>query len=338
MKILKLFSSKQHSGLKIFLLSLSVILLLTLFPLWFHNPYILHLMIMSMIWSIAVSSWNIVAGYVGIFSLGQVAFLGIGAYSSALISMHSNISPWFCMLYGGLIAGGFSIIIGFPVLRLRGAYIAMITLAFSEVIRLLDSNLENLTRGEMSLWGIPPLFKTAGKLPYYYSALGLFIILVILLYILTKSKYYLAAIAIKEAEDSAESLGVNVRSFKLGAFFISAFIAGIIGGFYAHYVLLLSPSFLKFSHMIDILAMGILGGIGTILGPIIGAFAVTFFLDFFRFIGEYRFLIYGVVLILIILFKPQGIYAGVVDLLNTASFRDRRQKAHKSRVEQEVQN
>jgi len=302
------------------LMSLVPVALLIVFPLLIHSPYVVHLMIMGMIWAVVVSSWNLVAGYVGIFSLGQIGFFGLGGYTSALISMHTGISPWFCIVLGGLMGGACSIFIGIPLLRLRGAYIAMLTLAFSEVVHFLDSNLEGLTRGEMSLWGIPPLFDTAEKMPYYYTALFLLIISIILFYRFSKSRYRLAATAIKEAEHSAESLGVNVKKFKLGVFFVSAFFTGMVGGFYAHYVLLLSPTFLKFSYMIDVLAMGILGGIGTVIGPVIGAFLVTFFLESFRFIGEYRFFIYGILLILIILFKPQGLYVGIVDLTKRLDF------------------
>jgi branched-chain amino acid transport system permease protein len=285
-------------------------------------------MIMGMIWAVVVASWNLIAGFVGIFSLGQIGFLGLGGYASALISMHLGLSPWVCMVAGGLMAGAASILIGIPLLRLRGAYIAMLTLAFSEVVHFLDSNLEGLTRGEMSLWGIPPLFDTAEKLPYYYSILLLFAVSIFLFYVFSKSRYRLAATAIKESENSAESLGVNVKKFKLGIFFVSAFFTGLVGGFYAHYVHLLSPTFLRFSHMIDVLAMGILGGIGTVMGPVLGAFVVTFFLESFRFIGEYRFLIYGILLILVILFKPQGLYLGIVDIFTRLNLSRRGHAGH----------
>jgi branched-chain amino acid transport system permease protein len=230
--------------------------------------------------------------------------------------MNLGLSPWICMFLGGLLSAVAGLFIIIPILRLRGAYIAMLTLAFSEVVHFLDSNLEWLTRGEMSLWGIPPLFDTSDKTPYYYTMLFFLAVVVTLLQLFTKSKYYLAAIAIKESENSAESLGVNVKRFKITTFCISAFFTGLAGGLYAHYVCLLSPVFIQFSYMIDVLAMGILGGIGTVAGPILGAFVITFFLEYFRFLGEYRFLAYGILLIMVIMFKPQGLYPGVIDLAN----------------------
>ena len=193
-------------------------------PVFIKSAYILHLMIMALMWAVIVSCWNLVAGYIGIFSLGQIGFMGIGGYASALIAIHWGMSPWFGMLFGGLLAGISSLFIGIPLLRLRGAYIAMLTLAFSEVIHFLDSNLEGLTRGEMSLWGIPPLFDTPHKKPYYYSVLGLFTVAMVLFFFFSKSKYRLASIAIKEAEQSSQSLGVDVKKFKLVFFFISAFL------------------------------------------------------------------------------------------------------------------
>jgi branched-chain amino acid transport system permease protein len=309
-------NKNQTRGIPPFIWPAFILAFMLLLPLFINKPYIIHLMIMGMIWSIVASAWNMVAGYVGIFSLGQIGFLGIGGYASALLCMNFGIPPLVCIFLGGLLAAVTGLLISLPILRLRGAYIAMLTLAFSEVVHFLDSNLEWLTRGEMSLWGIPPLFDTAGKTPYYYTMLFFLSAVAVFLQVFTKSKYWLAAIAIKKSENSAESLGVNVKLFKIEMFCISAFFTGIAGGLYAHYVCLLSPVFIQFSHMIDVLAMGILGGIGTVAGPIIGAFVITLFLEYFRFLGEYRFLAYGILLIVVILFKPQGLYPGVMDLVN----------------------
>lgn len=303
---------KTAKGLLLYQL---LLLLLIFLPIWVKDPYLLHLLIIAMIWSVAASNWDLLVGYMGMFNFAQAAFLGIGAYSSALISMHLGVTPWLSLLLGGLITGTFSIVIGLPVLRLAGAYVAMVTLAFSEAIRITISNWTGFTRGVMGLWGIPPLFGGSGKIPYYYSALALLILSTLILVIWTRSRYGIASIAIKESKSSSESLGINITGFKLAAFFVSSSLTGIAGGFYAFYVLLLSPVLLDLHHMFDIMAMGIIGGIGTIFGPIIGAFIIIFSLEYLRAVGEYRFLIYGVLLILIMLLKPQGLYAGVIELL-----------------------
>lgn len=303
---------KYHKTLALLLTAI----FLLLFPIIFNNQYILHLVIIAFIWASVVSCWNLLAGYAGIFNLGQIGFFGVGAYSSALISMRLGISPWLSMVLGGLIAGFFSLLVGLPTLRLKGVYVALVTLAFSEVLRFLDSNLEWLTGGEMSLWGIIPLFEGASKEYYYYAVLLIFAVTVSTIYFIVKSIYGSAIIAIKESELSSESLGINIKIVKLNLFFVSAFFTGIMGGFYAHYILLLSPTLFRLSYMMDLFAMGIIGGTGTILGPIIGAFFVTFFLDLFRFIEGYRFMIYGSVLILIMIYRPKGIYSAILDLKN----------------------
>ena len=291
------------------------------FPLVVEDPYFLHLMILSMLFATFASSWNLVTGYAGLKTFGHHAFFGIGAYASALISMKLEISPWISMWLGALIASCVGVIVAVPVLRIRSIpHIAIVTLAFAEIVRIIISNLQDFTRGELGLWGIPPfegfnlpifgeiVFNAAQRVPYYYLILALFGFSTVLFYCLVRSKIGLAIVAIRDAQDAAESVGINLTLYKMLIFWISAFWVGVCGAFYAHYLVLLTPmAAVGIDLMILIVAMTLVGGLGTILGPIIGAFALTLGVESLRVVGEYRLVIYGALIILVIMFLPRGL-------------------------------
>ncbi len=298
-----------------------IAILLIVFPIFVRNSYTLHIIILSLIFSILTISWNFLVGYIGIFSLAHHAFFGIGAYVSALMAMRVGVPPWFGLIIGGIIAGFLSIIIGLPCLRLRAApYIAIATLAFAEISRLTCMNLGDITRGERGLWGIPIFpdinlpwygvisFGGGVRIPYYYLILLIFIIMMVIFYLIINSYIGLAFRSIRESQNAAESLGVNVTYYKLLAFMIGGFFAGVAGGFYAHYILILTPtSILGPEIMIEILMMTLVGGLGTFIGPMLGAFLVTLGLEYLRILQDYRLITFGAFLIVIILFVPGGI-------------------------------
>jgi branched-chain amino acid transport system permease protein len=290
------------------------------FPVLSQDPYILNIFIISLIFSILAVSWNFICGYTGIFTFGHQAFFGLGAYVSALLSMKLNVSPWFGLVIGGLASGTISFLIGLPCLRLKAApYIAIMTLAFSEILRITCMNMVNLTRGEMGLWGIPNFpevslgpytinFGGADRVPYYYLILIVFIVLMICLSAVLKSPIGLAFKSIRDSQEAAESIGINVTRYKLLAFVASAFFAGVVGSFYAHYILILTPtSLFNLGIMVEIMAMTLMGGLGTFLGPVLVAFGLTVGLEYLRFLGDYRFITYGILLVLIVIFMPQGL-------------------------------
>ena len=301
-------------------LAILAIVSLLLFPVAIPDPYLLHLLILSLMYAILSLSWNFICGYAGIFTFGHQGFFGIGAYVSALLAMKLGISPWLGLLVGGMVAAILGFLIGVPCLRLRMApYIALVTLGFSEIARIVCMNLVSLTRGELGLWGIPPLsdfrlgsfminFSGSSRVPYYYTILVLFFITVIILYKQVRSPTGLALKAIRESQDAAESLGVPITLYKLFGFLVSAFFAGVMGAFYAHYVLLLTPSSVFSIYlMVEIVAITLIGGLGSFSGPIVGAFILTIGLEYLRSFGEYRFMIYGVSLVVGILFVPNGL-------------------------------
>jgi branched-chain amino acid transport system permease protein len=291
--------------------------LLTLFPLIIRDSYWIHIMILALMWAALATSWNLLCGYAGIFSMGHQAFFGIGAYVSALLAMRMGVSPWLGLLLGGMAATAVSLVIAVPTLRLRVApYVAIATLGFAEVSRIVASNLVGLTRGELGLNGIPGMsaIKLGGftinfysRVPSYYLMLLLFAVMLLVVWKIVRSPFGMALKSIRESPDAAEALGVNIPRAKVLVFAISAGMAGIIGGFYAHYIQVLIPSsVLALPLMVEIIAITLIGGLGTLIGPVVGALLLTFGLEYLRFLGDYRMLLYGFILVPLIMFVPEG--------------------------------
>jgi branched-chain amino acid transport system permease protein len=301
--------------------SIAGVIFLAIFPLVAKDPYVLHIVIIALVFSVLAASWNLMVGFIGIFSFGHHAFFGIGGYVSALLAMKAGVSPWLGLIMGGIVAACLSLVIGLPCLRLRAApYIAIATLAFAEISRMTCMNLVGLTRGEMGLWGIPPFpdislpglgvisFAGGVRTPYYYLILIIFIMIMTFLHFSFNSHIGLAFRSIRDSQDASESLGISITYYKLLAFVTAGFFAGVAGSFYAHYLLILTPSsVLSIGIMIDIVVMTLVGGLGTFLGPMLGAFLLTIGLEYLRVLEEYRFIAYGILLVLMTLFMPSGI-------------------------------
>lgn len=284
-------------------------ILLAIIPLVSSSEYLLHVLISAMTLASLASSWNLMVGYAGIFSFGHQAFFGLGAYSSALLAMRIGLSPWLGLLVAGLAAVVAGLIIAVPCLRLRAApYVAIATLGFAEIARVMVANLVNITRGELGLWGIPPLFPGVARQPYYYTILLILGGILYTMLWIDRSPLGLALRAVGDSEDAAESLGVDVAYIKIATFVISSFMAGVTGAFYAHYVVILTPSsVLSVGLMVEIMAVTLLGGIGTIFGPPVSAIIITLALELMRGLGDYRLLLYGALITLLIIFMPEGL-------------------------------
>jgi len=315
MNIGKLFATTKNKAI-----AAMVIVLLTL-PILVEDPYIMNIVILSLLFAVLACSWNLICGYTGIFTFGHQAFFGLGAYVSSLLAMKAGLSPWLGLLAGGIAAALVGFVIGLPCLRLRAApYIAITTLAFSEIARIVCMNLVGLTRGELGLWGIPefsevPLpgglaiaFAGGDRTGYYYVILMIFFFTIGIIAWMLRSYVGLAFRAVRDEQDAALSLGVDTTRFKLLAFISSSFFAGVAGAFYAHYILILTPtSVMSVGVMTEIIAVTLVGGLGTFWGPVIGAFSLTALLEYLREFGEYRFMIYGAMLVATIMFMPKGV-------------------------------
>jgi len=235
----------------------------------------------------------------GQLSLGNAAFMGIGAYTAALATMKLCLPFGVSLLAGGLFPAGVALVIGIPVLRLSGVYLAMATLGFGEVVRVVFLNL-TITGGSMGLNGIP--LKTG--LWHLVLALGLVIALFVKL---KDSRFGRAMEAINEDEVAAGVMGIHTTSIKVWAFTAGAFIAGIAGGLNAHYTFFVSPREYGFEPAVEILAFAILGGTRTLWGPIAGSIVLTVLPELFRFLGPYRLAVNGFILLMAVLYLPNGI-------------------------------
>ena len=267
------------------------------------NPYYSGILTMVCINVILAVSLNLATGFLGQLVLGHAGFMSVGAYSAALFTMYSGlptvVSFPLALLVGGIVAAAFGVIIGVPALRLKGDYLAILTLGFGEIIRVLILAMP-FTGGAAGLSGIPLLTTFT-----YVFIIAIITVAVIFAFI--HSRHGRAVIAIREDEIAAEAAGIHTTYYKLLAFVLAAFFAGIAGGLYAHHIGVLDPSKFDFNYSVEILIMVVLCGMGSITGSIVAAIVLTLLPELLRGFSEYRMLIYSVILICVMLFKPSGL-------------------------------
>jgi branched-chain amino acid transport system permease protein len=298
------------------LLPLGVAAVLLAAPLAGVDDYYLHLMIMAGIFFILAAGMNLVlAG--GQLNLGHTAFFGIGAYTSGLLALHFGIPSLLAMAGAGVLSGALGFLLGRLTLRLRGAYFVLVTTGFAEVIRLVATNWMDLTQGPMGLPGIPALdlgmerLALAGKLQHYYFMAALAGATLLLTARLLHSRVGRALRAIRSNEPLAESSGISPYRHTMLALVVACVLAGLAGGFYAHYISFLSPELFGFQNTVTMAVMVVGGGQGTVLGPAVGALVFTFLPEFLRMAAFYRMLLYGVILLLVVMFMPRGLVFAV---------------------------
>lgn len=294
---------------KYILLIITIMLLFLIIPV-FLPSYLLTIAILVLIAMGLASSLNLTVGFTGQISFAHAAFYGIGAYASSLLSLHFNANYLYSMLFATIFTGIIGIILGLPCLRLRGHYLAIATIGFQQIIYILMIQWYSLTNGPSGLKGIPrpSLFGIRfNDLAMYY--LGFILVGLILLVVLgiMRSPLGLQMIAVREDEVAAQASGVNTTMIKLISFSVSSAMAGALGSYYAHFMGTIDPTVFSITLSVTILAMILGGGIGTITGPLIGAFVLQVLPEVLRTFSEYRMVVYGLVLILIILFMPDGI-------------------------------
>jgi branched-chain amino acid transport system permease protein len=282
-------------------------------PLLLQNQYALHIGVMIMFSVMLATSFNLIVGYVGEFSLGHTAFLGVGAYVVGLLSTRFGLPFHFAVIAAVIIAALFGLLIGAITLRLRGPFFVIVTLCFAEVLRLIANNWIGLTNGPMGISGIEkPSWALAGgalqqKMAYYYVGLLLAAIALYVSFRFVYSNIGRGAIAVRENRFVAQSVGISPFHFGLLTFVLASAIAGLAGGFYANYVSFVGPEVFGFSFMITMIIMVLAGGKGTLVGPVVGAVIVVLLEEFLRDFKELRFSIFGLMVIAVVLFLPRGI-------------------------------
>ncbi len=271
--------------------------------------YILTLVTFSNIFSILALSLNIITGYAGQVSLGHAAFFGIGAYTSAILAVKFGVGYWWTLLASVLISGVVGLFLGLPSLRVKHDFLVLATIGTNFVVVALFKYID-FFGGPYGIVGIPMArifgidLSTTGFA--VYTSIWLVISTVLNLYI---NKVYLryGFEAVKENEEAAESIGVSVSLFKIYAFTISGALAGLAGNLWAYQMGMVFPDDFSFSISISILTMLVLGGMGTTSGPILGAYTLTFLPEALRFIQDYRMLLYGLIIVLVMMYQPSGL-------------------------------
>jgi len=282
--------------------------------------YLLHILIVFLIYAIFAVSLNLELGYTGLYNFGHVAFFGIGAYTSALLSLAGY--PVLLGMAGGMIlAGVLGALLAIPALRLSGDYFGIATLSFGEIVRLFFLNERWLTKGPMGLPGIPrPAWVGEGVagLPRFLLLCALLAVMVFLVTRrITRSPFGRALKVVREDEYVAQALGKNALSFKVRAVTVGSILAGLAGSLWAHYISYISPADFTLTETILVLLCVVLGGRGTNRGPILGAFVIIIFQeairflpippDFDRFVAPLQGMVYGAVLIILMLKRPEGL-------------------------------
>lgn len=301
------------------------------------DEYFLHLVIYSGFFVMLCAGLNLLTGYMGLLSLGHLAFWGLGGYASALLTIKAGWSFWFGLIAGGLLAGVSAYLLGVLILKVRGHRFVIITIAFQLLVQLVAYNWTSLTDGQNGLAGVPsPTLVIPGigtidffvKTNFYYLILVSCVITVFVCWRIANSRVGRALVAIRENENLAESVGISAFRYSMLAFVVGAFFAGLSGSLYAHYFRYISPDVFEFIHVVELLTMVLLGGRATTLGPVIGAIIFSTLPEFLRFLpnpfwgqswapghlvqsealpAEIQLMVFGLILLLGVLYMPEGL-------------------------------
>lgn len=306
---------------------LPLLLAAALVPVAVRSEYILNTAVLAGIYVILASSLNITNGYTGLFSFGHAAFYGIGAYTAAILATRFGWGFALTLPAAGVVAAAFGAALALPTLRLSGIFLALVTIGFQEIAYLITLNWIGLTRGPMGIPGIPPaaLFglELRGNAGYYWLVLALDVLTLFVLSRIVTSRVGRAFVAIREDELAAEASGIPAFRMKVLSFVIATFFAGIAGAFFAHHARFVSADSFRLDETFVILTMLIVGGLGSLAGPVIGAVALVILPEASRFLAEYRGVVYGLILIGVILFRPEGV-AGVPGIIQPRGLLARR--------------
>lgn len=303
--------TKTNTGLRLVKLVVLAVVLLAI-PLVTPNMYIMQILNMIGIYIILGIGINVLTGFTGQLSLGQAAFFGIGAYTAALLNTRAGLQFLPCLAGSILMTGLFGVVLAVPALKVKGSYLALLTMGFGEVVRIVMINWTPVTNGTAGVLGIesPVLFGFAfDDLKKYYFLILVFVLLGLgYESILIHTRTGRAFVAIREDNEAAELTGINVTAYKIKAFVLSAVYSGVAGCLYAMMIKYVSPDTFVSNTSSVILWTAIVGGFGTVIGPVFGGIIMQVLPEALRFLGDWRLVVYGLILLVVILRFPGGLY------------------------------
>ena len=278
--------------------------------------FIMQILIICLIWAVVASCWDVIMGFAGIFSFGQVAFFVIGAYASGILAVDYHVPPVLAILMAGAFTAAMGVLVGLPCLKLAGPYVALVT--FGVHMTLLpvlrgDIGIALGSGGATGILTIPPLnlcgytFSSANIIPTFYLTLLLAVACSVVILIAIKSYWGTAFLALKDSEDFAVSLGVSAFKYKLMVFALTSFLTGLVGAYYAHYIGMLSTRMLELDLFVTLMVMLVVGGIGKFPGAILGAFITVTVNELLAPLGSYRAVTMGALVVILVLLLPNGV-------------------------------
>jgi branched-chain amino acid transport system permease protein len=277
-------------------------------PPFVAGSFVLNLLTTGFYYTIMAASWNLLAGFTGQFSLAHHAFAAIGAYTSGLLIRYYAVPLWVGIASGVAVAAMLGFVLGRLVLAMRTIYLAIATWAFAETIHILLTAAYPITRGELGL-SVPPLFNHLDPVAYYALFASLAVLSVTTMYVIVRSPLGHFMRAIRDDDLRAESLGVSTVRVKLVVFTVSSAFAGLAGAFYGHYLVVLSPQMADFNEMAKLIIMVVLGGLGTVIGPLIGAAPVQMLTTYLQKYGEWDMVIFALIVITLMRTNKDGLAA-----------------------------
>ena len=297
-------------------LAFAVMILLA--PLTFHGGYLMNVLVFVGIHTMLAIGLNLLLGYAGQISLGHAGFFGLGAYLSGILTATYGWNPWLAMPLAAAVVGAVAFLIGFPILKLKGHYLAMATLGMGIIMYIVFNETIDLTGGPSGLSGIP--YISVGSVTFdsdvknYYLIWSFTLGMILLTLNLASSRVGRALRAVHDSEVAAQVMGVNARLLKVQIFALSAVISSVAGSLYAHTMTFISPASFGFNFSVELLTMVVIGGLGSIYGSFLGAALLTLLPEFLRAAHDYDIIIYGGLLMMMVMFMPGGLVRGVPDL------------------------
>ena len=308
------------------------VLLMAVAPLFLEGSYLLNVFVFVGINTMLAVALNLLLGFAGQISLGHAAFFGLGAYISGVLTATHGWNAWGAMTVAAVAVGALAFLLGFPILKLKGHYLAMATLGFGIIVYIVFNETIDITGGPSGLTGIPNLqagdFVFDSDLKIYYLIWGFALVTMLLSINLAYSRIGRALRAIHDSEVAARVMGVNARLMKVQVFALSAFISAIAGSLYAHTMTFLSPTSFGFNFSVELVTMVIIGGLGSIYGSFLGAALLTLLPEFLRAFQDYDIIVFGLLLILMTLFMPDGLVRGLPNIVNSVLRRGKAKGQH----------